>query len=760
MLLFIVKWEILVKETTTVLGFTSSGSCVRVIGYKPYYYVSDGRGHDPKYKFLRNNKKAEVRRETCKSSYYSPKAKYYEDDVDDLIKFISDNKLDYIGWVKIDNYIESKPCLSSCTKEFIVEVSRITNANSIMKEIPQVKVLSFDIECYTDSNRMSDARNPEDVIFMISMVFWDGSSEHGLVLALGEESEREDVMLFSKEFDMLGKFFEIIREEDPDVVIGYNIMGFDMKYIMQKYYSMLKNIPQAGRSKIVSDKVIHKSWKTSAYGTREYIIFDFVGRCCFDIYQYVSMELSLQKYSLDYVSQEILGRRKVDMPYLEMFQKYREGKIDEIAEYCYVDSELTLELWKKLHLWYAIVEQCKLYKVNVHEMYSSGQQKRIFNQLYYHAHQKNYVLDKSSNFRRDFSYQGATVVEPTPGEYYNVNVVDFASLYPSIIISRNICYTTHVQEGGFTKRFKGVIPEILEHLIQSRKEVKKNLKQEEDEVMKIILDKRQYAYKVCANSFYGAFGTRDDKYLQLVEAAEKVTGTGRELLTETIDRLKSLSCKVVYGDTDSCFFVREEGAPELEEIVRRINEPLEKPVRLEYEKSIDKMLIFTKKKYIYRISGKDFYKGVVTARRDTCFWVRKVYKQVVDMVMNGSSNSEVNKYLRREFIKILSGEVKLDQLYTNRTIGSNYKNSSYTLSIFKNIVQESEGRVVKSGERLEYYFIKSNHRLQGYHYATKHMIDKYKLELDFEAYINNQLKNPLLQLYQILDWGLNEISDS
>ncbi|KAJ2538141.1 DNA-directed DNA polymerase delta, partial [Coemansia sp. RSA 1853] len=129
---------------------------------------------------------------------------------------------------------------------------------------------------------MTEARDPQDVIFMISMAF-SGGEDSCVVLALRptnfvpqkQKYQSYQLVMFDEEFEMLDRFFEMIREEDPDVIIGYNIMGFDMKYIMQKYYSLLRNIPQAGRSEFIMDKIVHKSWKTAAYGSREYTIFDF-----------------------------------------------------------------------------------------------------------------------------------------------------------------------------------------------------------------------------------------------------------------------------------------------------------------------------------------------------------------------------------------------------------------------------------------------------------------------------------------------------
>lgn len=217
--------------------------------------------------------------------------------------------------MRVTNYHEAGVKITSCLKEYIVTARNVKNMNDVMHVVPDVKVLSFDIECYTDNKGMSDARNDE--------------------------------------FTMLGEFFKMIVHNDPKIIIGYNILGFDMKYIMYRYYSELANIPHAGRtlSSTLRDEIIHKSWKSAAYGIQDNVIINFTGRCCFDIYSYLKMEVPMQKYSLDYVSSEILGRNKLDLSYKDMFDYYRQGRVVEIADYCFVDSDLALELWYKLRLW-------------------------------------------------------------------------------------------------------------------------------------------------------------------------------------------------------------------------------------------------------------------------------------------------------------------------------------------------------------------------------------------------------------------------
>jgi DNA polymerase delta subunit 1 len=777
--LFIVKWEIIdeLDNNITILGFSCFGDCIRIIGYHPHIYANGNP--DEEYIFLRGSNVApDTKKITLKNSEeirnYEKNnfnVEKYEQDIPVLLKFLSSHQINNVGWVKIKDYHKvNKKERMTRFNEYMIKEKSIENLNHIRHDIPNIKVLSFDIECYSHNRGMSDARNEEDVIFMISMVFFnneDDGSESSYVLSLrgskDSNNPREynyEYCEYDSEFELLGNFFKKITEHDPSVITGYNIFGFDMKYIKDKYYSYLRNIPGGGRCKEKSlrDEIIERNWRSSAYGLVDITIINFTGRCCVDIYQYLKMEIPLQKYSLDFVSQKFLKDKKIDMDYETMFRTYEKGRLSEIADYCYVDSLLTKKLWRYLKIWYSVVESSKIFFVDIHDLYSRGQQKKIFSQIYYYGHTKGYIFNKIPKLQENFCYSGATVLEPHRGLHNDCCIVDFASLYPSIIISENICYTTQDQvTKKFLKEKKGLIPSILEFLIKKRKIVKEILKNETDEVLRSVYDKRQFAYKVATNSFYGAFGSRDSEYLQLLEGAELVTMTGREYLQKAIGIINShrIKSRVIYGDTDSCFFVGENkslSTNEINEIISSINSQFPDPVHVSLEGVFDKIFFLAKKKYICTTSYGLKYKGVITAKRDSCLWARNVYQEIITMIMSNKDNKEVNLYLRMRVLEMLQGDVHMDSLYINRNLGNNYKLQNYPLRVFSKVLSVGENRDVHPGERLEYYFIRSNHRYQGYRMASKDMIKKYNLEVDYKYYILHQLKLPVVQLYDALNW--------
>lgn len=278
-------------------------------------------------------------------------------------------------------------------------------------------------------------------------------------------------------------------------------------------------------------------------------------------------------------------------------------------------------------------------------------------------------------------YEGATVIDPIKGFYSEpIATLDFASLYPSIMMAHNLCYSTLVNREDlrlnkfdfkpdditktpngdtFVKASvkKGILPEILDELLAARKRAKTDLKKEKDPMTKAVLDGRQLALKISANSVYGFTGAQVGK-LPCLEISGSVTAFGREMIEHTkkmveehytVENGYDHDAVVVYGDTDSVmikFGITEKDAPEGTENRERwmiessmnlalkaadfVNTSFLRPIKLEFEKVYYPYLLMNKKRYAALLwtnpdkHDKMDCKGIETARRDNCALVRTV----------------------------------------------------------------------------------------------------------------------------------------
>lgn len=295
------------------------------------------------------------------------------------------------------------------------------------------------------------------------------------------------------------------------------------------------------------------------------------------------------------------------------------GEMTRVMKYCIEDSELVVDLFDRLNVWIALVELSNIVGVEVMDLFTRGQQVRGLSQFYDYAARSGYVLDSRENMPVKFS--GGFVYEPIPGLYDNIICLDFASLYPSIIQAYNICPTTlippeledqipnsdcHVfdfdQEENredsdddlkdspkkvvkkkIHRHYKyikkdireGIIPQLVRNLVTERRSVRRVLdgvkdengewivEKEKDPLVRVILDKRQLALKVTANSFFGLLGVQEGGKLPLIEGAMCITAKGRELINMVNNYLQEkYQAIIVYNDSvaeDTPLLLRHRG---------------------------------------------------------------------------------------------------------------------------------------------------------------------------------------------------------
>lgn len=310
-------------------------------------------------------------------------------------------------------------------------------------------------------------------------------------------------------------------------------------------------------------------------------------------------------------------------------------------------------------------------------------------------------------------YEGAYVMDPKLGFHRNVQVPDFAGLYPSIIISWNMSNETKIQPGGsypedsshvatatatgvkFRTDIEGIIPKALRQLISKRNEYKVRLKG-------LALDSEEYktvghlstAVKVVANSFYGLLGNEGSRYHD-TDIARSVTLTGQLLIREIIHFFEMKGYETVAGDTDSVFVKCSEGAMRLmlEEINNNVVPALtarvgcrENTVRMEFDKGYKSLLIVTKKRYAGKLAlhkGRPApddmepeIKGLESQRSDIIRYAQKLQTKYIHLLLDPDVNPiDIDAMLRRDGEEFFTKTHTLDTIVITK--GVSKKPSEY-----------------------------------------------------------------------------------
>jgi len=561
----------------------------------------------------------------------------FETNVKHVNRFCHIREIGTTGWLRVKNFKEDLE-YTSCQINVTVNWKDISNDPDTTGIAP-VTLYSWDIECLPDNTEeFPDPETPGDVIKQISVVLvkYGVMTEQCFIFtsspcskikhckscgtvadkytqtSCGREScrlvtaatEWVDAVVVESvdEKSLLEKFIEFIRIVDPDVLLGYNTWGFDDNYFWKRVLLHDVDISKLNRINQLQPTFIVKKLDSSAYGNNEFKYMYCQGRETFDVLVALRKEHKLDAYGLGFVGKHFLGETKLDLPYRILFEKLKGGP-DEVAEcaaYCIQDSKLTVKIFLVLNMLPNYVEMAKASYVPIEWLLFRGQQCKVFSLIAKRARELKYVIPVHEKVGLGEKFQGATVINPLTGMYYEpIAGLDFASLYPSIMMAYNTCYTTiivtkdmmdHVIANGipfhtiqwescsekdcknlgcFHRKKKnsysfvqiedengveipsgtrGLLGDILRKLGQSRKDTKKQMKGVKG-IMYFILNGRQLALKVLMNSVYGFTGA-EKGILPLKSISEVVTATGRDMIDKTSKMAgEKFGGLTVYGDS-------------------------------------------------------------------------------------------------------------------------------------------------------------------------------------------------------------------
>ena len=406
--------------------------------------------------------------------------------------------------------------------------------------------------------------------------------------------------------------------------------------------------------------------------------------------------------------------------------------------------------------------------------------------------EQDLILPTHQSQAGDDNYEGATVIDPIKG-YYDVPIatLDFSSLYPSIMMAHNLCYTTLLQDGAVARlglaadqyirtpsgnlfvksdQRKGLLPEILQDLLSARKKAKADLKKETDPFKKGVLDGRQLALKISANSVYGFTGAQVGK-LPCLEISQSVTAFGRMMIDETKNQVEAKytiangyehDAKVIYGDTDSVmvrFGVSTVGdAMKLGlEAASAVSEKFVKPIKLEFEKVYYPYLLINKKRYagLYFTKADTWdkidCKGIETVRRDNCPMVAKMMNSCLHKILVERDPDGAVQFVKQVISDLLCNRIDISQLVITKELtksDSEYAAKQAHCELANKMRKRDAGNAPKLGDRVPYVIIAASKGTPAYQKAEDPIyVLENNIPIDAEYYLNNQLSKPLLRLF-------------
>ncbi|KAI1191407.1 DNA polymerase delta catalytic subunit [Nemania serpens] len=721
-----------------------------------------------------------------------------------ILRFMVDCKIPGMSWVEAPatkyRLLNESNRQSSCQIE--AEISYVDLISHEPKgewsKMAPLRILSFDIECAGRKGIFPEA-SQDPVIQIANVVTRYGESKPFIrnVFCLDTTSPivATQILDFDDERDMLRSWKQFLDKVDPDLITGYNISNFDFPYLLDRAKHLKVNGFEYW-TRLPGVRSFHKEDKFSSkqMGNRDTKATNTEGRLQLDLLQLIQRDHQLRSYTLNSVCAHFLGEQKEDVHHsmiTELFNGTPESR-RRLALYCLKDAYLPQRLMDKLSCLANYTEMARVTGVPFNFLLSRGQQIKFMSQLFRKALEQKLVIPNMRPEGTDEQYEGATVIEPTRG-YYDVPIatLDFASLYPSIMQAHNLCYTTLIKPPSIekfglkkdedyvvtpngdmfvtVKQRKGLLAQILEELLSARKQAKRELAVETDPFKKAVLNGRQLALKISANSVYGLTGATTGK-LPCLEIASSTTSYGRQMIMKTKDEVEkryniangySHNAQVIYGDTDSVMvkFGTKDLAEAMklgEEAASFVSSKFTKPIKLEFEKVYFPYLLINKKRYagLYWTKPEKFdkmdTKGIETVRRDNCLLVQTVIEKVLRMILIDQDVQGAQEYVKLTISDLLQNKVDMSKLVITKTLTKeNYDAKQAHVELVARMKKRDPGSAPGLGDRVAYVMVKGAGGSKNYENSEDPIyVLENNVPIDTKYYLDNQLAKPLGRIFE------------
>ena len=748
--------------------------------------------------------------------------------------------------------VKSSEVKSSRIRRFQTQIDKLFRSNKLSYKYPSDVPLRknkkrkpvhdvmthFSLEIQTASR---EDKLPDPLVDEVTMIVWklddelypfDIASRSEGILVVNPNPEDEDfsawvelasggipVAVYDSEFDMFEALTDLVLVLDPDILSGYEVHSSSWGYIIERCLKVHKFSIADELSRVTS---FSRNKFREYWGYRNSSGIIITGRYVLNIWRVLRSSLDLRQYTVENVAYHLLHRRIPQFSHQALDKMWRDRSnlsfAKTVIKYWLTRVQINIELIRKQEFLEKTMEQARLIGVDFRSIYYRGSQYKVESFLIRICKSESFILLSPS--KQQVRGQKALecvplVMEPEAAFYKSPLVVlDFQSLYPSIIIAYNYCYSTmlgRVRELNLAKNDVGVsshhldldilklleeditispngvvfvkpsvrkstLAEMLTEILDIRFMVKKTISElgPTNTTLRKLLENKQLGLKLLANVTYGYTSASFSGRMPCSDLADAIVQTGRETLEKAVELVESnpeWGAKVVYGDTDSLFVylpgkTREDAFRIGYEISMEVTKRNPKPIFLKLEKVYHGCILVSKKRYAgfayeseQQKEPRFDAKGIETVRRDGYPAQQIIVETALRILFNTLDLSQVKSYIQSQFTKIYSGHVSIqDFCFAKEVKLGTYKSekSAPPGAIVAMRQKEKDHRAEPQfKERVPYVVVrsKSGELLRNRSLSPSEYLKDETLELDAEYYIDKTLVPPLSRLFNIM--GIN-----
>ncbi|KAI3654051.1 hypothetical protein MP228_000770 [Amoeboaphelidium protococcarum] len=721
----------------------------------------------------------------------------------------------------VPQYCKSSPPLTVLS----MNVKTVHNYKKNQNEIVMVSLLSYD-KIQVDGQTEEVDQQSFSVCTIVNELEGQGFPMH---LQESIAQSKGNVKTVKGERILLNLLIAMLQKIDHDMYVGHNLSGFGLDVVV----SALKRFNTTGWSKL--GRLRRSNWprlNSSQNDSSKNIKEVISGRLMCDTFWLGKSYIKSNSYSLGVLAKSVLGMERPELDVEQVPQFYNTAKDllwlvkhnenDAFLAMQLVFRIMLIPLTKQLtnlagNLWQKTLttgrSDCNEYLL-LHEFTNRGY---IVPDKYWmeDAPKKNngkvsqdgkklnkmasvYDVDADQadqgdkKGRKKPQYLGGLVLEPKKGLYQNyVLLLDFNSLYPSIIQEFNICFTTversdqDVMGGGDENELpdlpddsleQGVLPALLSQLVGRRKQVKSLMKAADPNSSDYTqLNIRQQALKLTANSMYGCLGyVKSRFYAQAL--AKMITAKGREILQDTVNLAESLlNLDVIYGDTDSIMVnTKSDELSDVKKIGAKLKGEVNKKYKLleiEMDGFFRRILILKKKKYAAITAVEQQggsvkldreVKGLDLVRRDWCDVSHDASDYVLNQILSEQDQDQVVLNIH-QFIEQLGKDIREDKIPVEKFVINKaltkspdaYGDAKSQPHVQVALKLKKKGIIMKAGETVPYVICKDEDMTKSFALRAYHPDDVIKsegqLQIDHDYYLNVQVHPPIARLCQPIE---------